>query len=60
MRKIEHLGIAVKDLEASNQIFQDLLGVAPYKKEVVESENVITSFFQIGESKSGPTRTFSG
>lgn len=51
MRKIEHLGIAVKDLEASNQIFQDLLGVAPYKEEVVESENVITSFFQIGESK---------
>ena len=51
MRKIEHLGIAVKDLEASNKIFEDLLGVAPYKSEEVTSENVITSFFQVGESK---------
>lgn len=51
MRKIEHLGIAVKDIKASNQIFEDLLGVPPYKKEEVESENVLTSFFKIGESK---------
>ncbi len=51
LRKIEHIGIAVKDLEASNQIFEDILGVAPYKQESVESEHVLTSFFQIGESK---------
>ena len=42
--KIEHIGIAVKDFSA-------LLGVKPYKEERVESENVITSFFQVGESK---------
>ena len=51
MRKIEHLGIAVKDIKASNQIFEDLLGVPPYKEEAAESEHVLTSFFQIGESK---------
>jgi methylmalonyl-CoA/ethylmalonyl-CoA epimerase len=51
MNKIEHLGIAVKDLAASEQIFTDLLGAAPYKREEVPSEHVITSFFMIGESK---------
>ena len=51
MYKIEHIGIAVKDLEASNKLFQQLLGVAPYKSELVESEGVLTSFFQTGESK---------
>jgi methylmalonyl-CoA/ethylmalonyl-CoA epimerase len=51
MNKIEHLGIAVKDLAASEQIFQDLLGTAPYKREEVASEGVLTSFFMIGDSK---------
>lgn len=51
MNKIEHLGIAVKDLESSKKIFEDILGVAPYKEEAVESEGVLTSFFQVGESK---------
>lgn len=51
VKKIEHIGIAVKDISVSNKIFEDMLGVAPYKEEIVESENVITSFFQIGESK---------
>jgi methylmalonyl-CoA/ethylmalonyl-CoA epimerase len=51
LRKIEHIGIAVKDMAASNQIFEDILGVAPYKQEEVESEHVLTSFFQVGESK---------
>ena len=51
MRKIEHIGIAVKNLAASNQIFEDILGVAPYKQEEVQSEHVLTSFFQVGESK---------
>jgi methylmalonyl-CoA/ethylmalonyl-CoA epimerase len=51
LNKIEHLGIAVKDLQASNKVFADLLGVLPYKEEEVASEHVLTSFFQIGESK---------
>jgi len=51
MNKIEHLGIAVKNIEESNQVFEDILGVAPYKKESVKSEGVITSFFKIGETK---------
>lgn len=49
--KIEHLGIAVKDLTLSNTLFEKLLGAAPYKQEAVESENVITSFFKAGENK---------
>lgn len=51
MNKIEHLGIAVKDLAASEKIFTDVLGRPPYKREEVESEAVITSFFQVGENK---------
>lgn len=51
MKKIEHLGIAVKDLAASNALFEKLFGTAPYKAEAVESEGVTTSFFQMGESK---------
>jgi len=49
--KLEHLGIAVKDLEASNALFETLLGKAHYKIEEVASENVKTSFFQTGDSK---------
>ncbi len=49
--KIEHLGIAVKDLEAANEVYKKLLGSAPYKQEVVETEQVITSFFKAGENK---------
>ena len=49
--KIEHLGIAVKDLQASNALFTKLLGRPPYKEEEVESEHVITSFFQSGTNK---------
>ncbi len=51
MNKIEHIGIAVKDIEASNQLFTALLGEPPYKSEVVESEGVTTSFFQVGPNK---------
>ena len=51
MNKIEHLGIAVKDLASSEKIFEDMLGTTPYKRESVESEFVTTSFFQVGESK---------
>lgn len=51
MLKIEHIGIAVKDLETSNALFAQLLGKPHYKIEEVASENVNTSFFQMGESK---------
>lgn len=51
MNKIEHIGIAVKDLQASNALFEKLLGVPPYKEEAVESEGVTTSFFQSGPNK---------
>ncbi|MBF0598012.1 methylmalonyl-CoA epimerase [Faecalibacter rhinopitheci] len=49
--KIEHIGIAVKDLNLSNDIFERLLGKSMYKQEAVESEGVKTSFFSVGESK---------
>lgn len=51
MNKIEHIGIAVKNIEKSNKLFQLLLNQPPYKQETVESENVLTSFFEAGESK---------
>ncbi|MEO9804706.1 MAG: methylmalonyl-CoA epimerase [Reichenbachiella sp.] len=49
--KLEHIGIAVKNLSNSNQLFEQLFGQSNYKVEAVESENVSTSFFQVGESK---------
>jgi len=49
--KIEHLGIAVRSLEEGNALYTRLLGVGPYKEEVVESEGVRTSFFQAGPNK---------
>jgi methylmalonyl-CoA/ethylmalonyl-CoA epimerase len=51
MKKIEHIGVAVEDIEASNKVFAKIFGKNPYKSERVESEGVTTSFFQIGESK---------
>lgn len=51
MKKIEHIGIAVRDLKASSTLFEKLMGSASYKEESVESEGVTTSFFQIGETK---------
>lgn len=51
MLKIEHIGIAVKDLEAANSLYAKLLGKPHYKVETVESEHVNTSFFEIGDSK---------
>lgn len=49
--KVEHIGIAVKSLKDADKLFEELLGIAPYKQEKVESESVTTSFFQLGESK---------
>ncbi|MEY4038539.1 MAG: methylmalonyl-CoA epimerase [Bacteroidota bacterium] len=51
MRKIEHIGIAVKDLDVSNALFEKLFGAPAYKAEVVESEGVTTSFFLNGPNK---------
>ena len=51
MNKIEHLGIAVRNIEESAIIYEKLLGSACYKMEEVESEGVKTAFYQIGESK---------
>ncbi|MFN8714757.1 MAG: methylmalonyl-CoA epimerase [Bacteroidota bacterium] len=51
MNKIEHIGIAVSNLAASDSLFERLFGAAPYKHEAVEAEGVTTSFFQMGESK---------
>ena len=49
--KIEHIGIAVKDLKQSIPLFEKLLNGPCYKTEDVESEKVRTAFFRAGESK---------
>lgn len=51
MKKIEHIGIAVKDIESANAIYEKLFGAPPYKEEEVESEGVKTSFFMNGPNK---------
>ena len=51
IKKIEHIGIAVKDINSSNDLFKKLFGVSHYKTETVESEGVSTSFFMLGETK---------
>lgn len=51
LRKIEHLGIAVKSIDESITVFETLLGTKCYKTEAVESEGVKTAFLKVGESK---------
>lgn len=51
MIKLEHIGIAVKDLKTSISLFETLLNTPCYKTEQVDSENVATAFFQKGETK---------
>jgi methylmalonyl-CoA/ethylmalonyl-CoA epimerase len=51
VNKIEHIGIAVKNMNDANVLFEKLLGVPSYKEEEVESEGVLTSFFQTGANK---------
>ena len=51
MKKIEHIGIAVKNLNKSNDLFKALFGESNYKIEDVESEGVKTSFFKCGPNK---------
>ena len=51
MKKVEHIGIAVKDLRNANQLFERLFNQSNYKLEKLESEGVSTSFFKVGETK---------
>ena len=51
MLKVEHIGIAVKNLEASKKLFETLLNTPCYKIENVESEMVSTAFFKTGDTK---------
>ncbi len=51
MIRIEHIGIAVKDLGKAEALYEKLLGTPSYKREEVASEGVITSFFQVGPNK---------
>ncbi len=51
MQKIEHIGIAVKDLDQAETTYALLLGAKPYKRELVESEGVLTSFLRNGPNK---------
>jgi methylmalonyl-CoA/ethylmalonyl-CoA epimerase len=51
MKNLEHIGIAVKDFAAANDLFKKLLNTEPYKIEEVASEGVNTSFFRMGEAK---------
>ncbi|MDX2173641.1 MAG: methylmalonyl-CoA epimerase [Bacteroidota bacterium] len=51
IKKIEHIGIAVKNIKDSNELFKKLFGKENYKIESVESEGVSTSFFMLGETK---------
>ena len=51
MKKIEHIGIAVKSLAVSVPMFEKLLNSQCYKTEQVENEKVNTAFFQTGDTK---------
>jgi methylmalonyl-CoA/ethylmalonyl-CoA epimerase len=51
MQKIEHIGIAVRSLEVAIPVYEKLLNTPCYKREVVESEQVETAFFQSGPNK---------
>lgn len=51
MIRIEHIGIAVKDLQAAEDLYTRLLGTPSYKRETVAREGVVTSFFQVGPNK---------
>jgi methylmalonyl-CoA/ethylmalonyl-CoA epimerase len=51
MKNVEHIGIAVADLAAAEALYSALLNASPYKREAVESEHVITSFFKVNQTK---------
>lgn len=51
MKNVEHIGIAVKELEEAEQLFSKLFDTDPYKREKVASEGVLTSFFRVNQTK---------
>ena len=51
MKKIDHIGIAVKDLEASNELFSKLFNRKPFHKETLETQYLEVSFFELNDSK---------
>ena len=51
MKKIEHIGIAVSNLEEANKLFSSILNAKPYKTEIINTEGVITSFFETKNTK---------
>lgn len=51
LTNVEHIGIAVRDIAASNELFAKLMNIMPYKAETVESEGVTTSFFRVNRTK---------
>ena len=51
IKKIEHIGIAVKNINSSTSLFEKLLGNKPYKTEKVDSEGVNTTFFALSDQK---------
>ena len=51
LTNLEHIGIAVRDMATSNDLFAKLLKVPPYKAETVETEGVTTSFFRVNQTK---------
>ena len=51
MKNVEHIGIAVKELEEAEKLFSNLFNSKPYKRETVVSEGVLTSFFQVNQTK---------
>ncbi len=51
MKRVEHIGIAVKSIADSENLFSKLLNTEAYKKEIVQSEGVSTTFFRSGETK---------
>ena len=51
MKKLEHIGIAVNNINDANKLYEKLLDAKPYKSEIVESEGVVTSFFQSKNTK---------
>ena len=50
-KKVEHIGIAIKNLDEAESLFERLFGKSAYKREAVESEKVSTSFFKLGDTK---------
>ena len=51
MLKLDHIGIAVKNLAVAREVYSSILNEEPYKKEKVDSESVTTLFFQAGDTK---------